>query len=233
MDWDMQSVRRVAREAALSAGNILLEGYSREIKISYKGTIDLVTEIDWASEKEIVRLIRSRFPEHSILGEEGGVLAGPGTERWIIDPLDGTTNYRHFRPSGGFVSVSDCPGVGTPSFPTGFSARLLWNWTGRIHPFPLCFNFSGTIARLPPISGLVSDRFRRMDRSFCHCPQPDTGWPAGRKSFSVCFLETTHPSIYMDCYTRDFGMDGLFLLGRLVGLVPFCPFDGAKTFSCV
>ena len=98
LDWDVQSVRRVAREAALSAGNILLEGYSREIRISYKGTIDLVTEIDWASEKEIIRHIRGRFPEHSILGEEGGVLAGPGTERWIIDPLDGTTNYTHHFP---------------------------------------------------------------------------------------------------------------------------------------
>ena len=98
LECNIQAVRRVARDAALSAGNILLEGYSREIKVSYKGKIDLVTEIDWASEKEIVRHIRGRFPDHSILGEEGGVIVGTGNERWVIDPLDGTTNYTHHFP---------------------------------------------------------------------------------------------------------------------------------------
>ncbi len=99
----MQTVRRVAKEAASSAGKILLDGYTREIKVSYKGSIDLVTEIDWASEKEIIRHIRRKFPDHSILGEEGGSVPGPGSERWVIDPLDGTTNYTHHFP---FFAIS-------------------------------------------------------------------------------------------------------------------------------
>jgi myo-inositol-1(or 4)-monophosphatase len=98
LEYGIQTVRRVAKEAALSAGNILLEGYAREIKVSYKGTIDLVTEIDWASEKEIIRHIRASFPDHSILGEEGGAVPGASNERWVIDPLDGTTNYTHHFP---------------------------------------------------------------------------------------------------------------------------------------
>ncbi|MHB8423442.1 MAG: inositol monophosphatase family protein [Leptospirales bacterium] len=94
----MMAVREVGREAVRKAGAILLEGYSREIRISFKGEIDLVTEVDWASEKEIIRVIHDSFPEHGILGEEGGSLPGPGSERWIIDPLDGTTNYTHHFP---------------------------------------------------------------------------------------------------------------------------------------
>lgn len=103
MGCDVQAVQKVAREAAIAAGKILLEGYTREIRISYKGDIDLVTEVDWASEKEIIRHIRQSFPDHSILGEEGGIVAGPGNGRWIIDPLDGTTNYTHHFP---FFAIS-------------------------------------------------------------------------------------------------------------------------------
>ena len=98
LEQEFQSVRNVGREAVRRAGVILLEGYSRDIKISYKGEIDLVTEVDWASEKEIIRVIHASFPRHGILGEEGGIVPGPGSERWIIDPLDGTTNYTHHFP---------------------------------------------------------------------------------------------------------------------------------------
>ncbi len=98
MAHELLSVRNVGREAVRKAGAILLEGYSRDIQVAYKGEIDLVTEIDWASEKEIIRVIQAAFPLHGVLGEEGGSVPGPGSERWIIDPLDGTTNYTHHFP---------------------------------------------------------------------------------------------------------------------------------------
>ncbi len=89
-----------AKETAVQAGNILLEKFGRRIHISKKGEIDLVTEADLASEKFIIERIKTRYPLHAILAEESGdaVLIGDGDWKWIIDPLDGTTNYAHGYP---------------------------------------------------------------------------------------------------------------------------------------
>jgi myo-inositol-1(or 4)-monophosphatase len=88
-----------AIQAARDAGMLLLEKFGRKITISKKGDINLVTEADLASEALIVERIRSYFPKHAILAEESGVTEVAGSEyRWIIDPLDGTTNYAHGYP---------------------------------------------------------------------------------------------------------------------------------------
>ncbi len=90
-----------AIETARQAGSILLEKFGRNIKISKKGEIDLVTEADLASEKAIIERIKSYYPKHSILAEESGEaisLDNANTWKWIIDPLDGTTNYAHGYP---------------------------------------------------------------------------------------------------------------------------------------
>ncbi len=89
-----------AIETAREAGQILLEKFGRKINISMKGDINLVTEADLASEKHIIEKIRSRYPKHSILAEESGEAIGidDATWKWIIDPLDGTTNYAHGYP---------------------------------------------------------------------------------------------------------------------------------------
>jgi len=89
-----------AIETAREAGEILLEKFGRKINISMKGDINLVTEADLASEKHIIEKIRSRYPKHSILAEESGeaIAAGDTQWKWIIDPLDGTTNYAHGYP---------------------------------------------------------------------------------------------------------------------------------------
>lgn len=64
------------------------------LNITEKSQNDFVTEVDNAAEKEIIRTIRAAFPEHAILAEESG-LQGVSDFQWIIDPLDGTTNYLH------------------------------------------------------------------------------------------------------------------------------------------
>jgi myo-inositol-1(or 4)-monophosphatase len=89
-----------AIETAREAGQILLEKFGRKININKKGEIDLVTEADLAWEKLIVEKIKSHYPKHSILAEESGeaVREGENTWKWIIDPLDGTTNYAHGYP---------------------------------------------------------------------------------------------------------------------------------------
>lgn len=85
----------VAREA----GVILREGLGREHQVAFKGTVDLVTEMDKRSEATIVGALTSRFPGHRIVAEEGsGPREGGSPYRWLIDPLDGTTNYAHGNP---------------------------------------------------------------------------------------------------------------------------------------
>lgn len=89
-----------AVETARAAGQLLLEKFGR-VTVSKKGDIDLVTEADLASEQMVIELIRSHYPKHSILAEESGdaiVLGGDQKWKWIIDPLDGTTNYAHGYP---------------------------------------------------------------------------------------------------------------------------------------
>jgi myo-inositol-1(or 4)-monophosphatase len=91
-----------AIQAARDAGRILSERYGRAIQITNKGDINLVTEADLAAELLIVERIRSHYPRHAILAEEAGEVEIAGSAeaeyKWIIDPLDGTTNYAHGYP---------------------------------------------------------------------------------------------------------------------------------------
>ena len=95
---EIDVIRRTAVAAAYEAGRILLDRFGRLHTVRKKGGIDLVTEADTASEESIVRTIRYAFPGHTILAEEGGELSGDDAFTWIVDPLDGTTNYAHHLP---------------------------------------------------------------------------------------------------------------------------------------
>ena len=90
-----------AIQTARDAGAILSDRLGRVLQVSNKGDIDLVTEADLASEKLIIERIKSHYPRHAILAEESGdthVIAGASDWKWIVDPLDGTTNYAHGYP---------------------------------------------------------------------------------------------------------------------------------------
>lgn len=87
-----------AVETAIEAGGILVSEFERPVKISYKGEVDLVTQADRRSEEAIVGRLRSYFPKHAIVSEEGGGQEGDARHRWIVDPLDGTTNFAHGYP---------------------------------------------------------------------------------------------------------------------------------------
>lgn len=88
-------------QTAREAGGVLIDRLGRA-RISTKGDIDLVTEADLAAEKLIIERIKSHYPRHAILAEESGASveldAGKSDWKWIIDPLDGTTNYAHGYP---------------------------------------------------------------------------------------------------------------------------------------
>jgi myo-inositol-1(or 4)-monophosphatase len=88
----------VAIEAAHEAGGILTTEFARPVDISYKGEVDIVTQADRRSEQAIVTLLRTRFPKHAIVAEEGGGSESDSPFRWHVDPLDGTTNFAHGYP---------------------------------------------------------------------------------------------------------------------------------------
>jgi myo-inositol-1(or 4)-monophosphatase len=85
-------------EAALAGGGVLEGYFGGDFRISFKGALNLVTEADLASEKEVVAILKRRFPGAAILAEEAGEERGDTGLRFIIDPLDGTTNFAHGYP---------------------------------------------------------------------------------------------------------------------------------------
>ena len=86
-------------EISKEAGEIISEGYGRNIHVDYKsGENNLVTEIDRASEKLITDFIKKKYPSHSILAEEGSGVERGSEYLWVVDPLDGTTNFAHKLP---------------------------------------------------------------------------------------------------------------------------------------
>ncbi len=92
-------IEQVGIQAALDAGRLLMERLRSGFKVAHKGEVDLVTEADLAAEKLIVSVLRDAFPDHAILAEENHSESDRGKYTWIIDPLDGTTNFAHGYPA--------------------------------------------------------------------------------------------------------------------------------------
>ena len=84
-----------AAEIAREAGALLATYFERRVAFELKGEFDLVTEADRASERLVVERLRTHFPTHRIVAEEGGGHECSSEYRWFVDPLDGTTNFAH------------------------------------------------------------------------------------------------------------------------------------------
>ncbi len=105
-DWRMkhngeafmdEDLKKTAIDCVQKGGAVLLDYYNKlqTLQVRSKGRFDYVTEADLAAQEIIVQLIRSRHPEHDILAEEGNSAPGQNASRWLVDPLDGTTNFIH------------------------------------------------------------------------------------------------------------------------------------------
>src|SRR5262245_14345249 len=87
-----------AINVARNAGALLRDKLGTAIEVNLKGDINLVTEVDLASERLIREAIATHYPRHQVLGEEEGLVETGSEYRWVVDPLDGTTNYAHGYP---------------------------------------------------------------------------------------------------------------------------------------
>jgi myo-inositol-1(or 4)-monophosphatase len=102
---DLDQAEEVALEAITASGRLVAERFDSEhsFTVNLKGPFDYVTDVDRSSEDLIVDIITRSFPDHNILAEERSGVALPSGPTWVIDPLDGTTNFIHSFP---FVAVS-------------------------------------------------------------------------------------------------------------------------------
>jgi len=96
----MQPLLNIAVRAARRAGDIIVRAIPRleAVEIQSKGRNDFVTEVDRAAEADIIETIRRLHPDHAFLAEESGASSNQSDVVWIIDPLDGTTNFMHGNP---------------------------------------------------------------------------------------------------------------------------------------
>lgn len=99
-----------AIRVAQDAGRLLRDRVGTRIDIDHKGSINLVTDVDLASERLIREAISTHYPRHEILAEEGGLSESGSEYRWIVDPLDGTTNYAHGYPVFCVSIALECKG---------------------------------------------------------------------------------------------------------------------------
>lgn len=95
MNETVSDILIIVEVIARRAGAVLLEGYGNVRHIQQKGVIDLVTEFDRRSEDVIVSFLQQEFPDHAILAEESGPNKTISEYQWVIDPIDGTTNFAH------------------------------------------------------------------------------------------------------------------------------------------
>jgi myo-inositol-1(or 4)-monophosphatase len=91
-----EQLMEVARQAAELAAAVLREAFTRPRTVHHKGAIDLVTDADLASERVLVEFFRTQRPRDAVVAEEGSGHGDKGAAvTWVVDPLDGTTNYAH------------------------------------------------------------------------------------------------------------------------------------------
>jgi histidinol phosphatase-like enzyme (inositol monophosphatase family) len=117
---ELKEVLNFAVDAAREAGEITLRYFRREVETRLKGKDNFVTQADVEAEEYLRRRINERFPDDSIIGEEGGESAGVSARRWIIDPIDGTYSFVHGVPFYGVllgVEIEGDPSVGVINMP--------------------------------------------------------------------------------------------------------------------
>jgi len=173
---NLDEIEETALEAHRRAGEILRRHFRRLDRVDFKGDdyANLITVADKASEDEILRAIRSRFPDHSFLAEESGESGANGADgshvssRWIIDPLDGTTNYAHGLPIYSISIAFEHEGkvvfgsVSNPQWDEIYTARL--GGGARLNGRPIRVTSNPTLRTGLVVTGFPYDRRERADR---------------------------------------------------------------------
>lgn len=154
---------------ARGAGEILRAGYHQQNPVDYKGTIDLVTEVDRQSEAYLLEAIAGKFSEHRVVAEETGGLEGSGECVWYIDPLDGTTNFAHKLPIFSIsIAFTDSEGLNLgvvydPMRDEMFAAER--GKGARMNDAPIGVGVTSGLCNSLVVTGFPYDRFENPDNN--------------------------------------------------------------------
>jgi myo-inositol-1(or 4)-monophosphatase len=193
---DMELVKRVGIAAAYKGGNVLRSHYGKIAKIDKKGAIDLVTEADTESEKVIIETIKTLFPDHTILAEESGLNMGESDHQWIVDPLDGTTNFAHelrlFSISIAFAQRGETA-VGIVFIPeTGEMFTAVKDSGADLNGRPISVSNSKTVSESLLITGFpynANDVLNPLMTRFANCLKASQGVRRlGSAAIDLCFV---------------------------------------------
>jgi myo-inositol-1(or 4)-monophosphatase len=173
MALDLVAAADLAESLARRSGPILVEALQRPREVSYKGVVDLVTEFDKQSEKMIVGGILDAYPDHHIVGEEGGGQGAPietAPYRWYIDPLDGTSNFAHgiphFAVSIALAGPDDRPLMGIVFDPNrGEMFRAIKGQGATLNGKPMRVSAIPDISQAAMVTGFPHDRWTNPDNN--------------------------------------------------------------------
>jgi myo-inositol-1(or 4)-monophosphatase len=193
---NLERVKTVGIGAAYDGGRVLRSFLGKIKTPDHKGAIDLVTEADLGSEKVIIETIRKAFPDHAILAEESGMAGENSGGRWIIDPLDGTTNYTHQLGLFGVSIAFEMEGkiaVGIVLNPvTGELFTAVQGQGAQLNGSPIHVSETRLISESLLVTGFpynFCEIFQETMRRFCNCQKASQGVRRlGSAALDLCFL---------------------------------------------
>ncbi len=224
--------------AARAAGRIQRERFGTGVRVEHKGAIDLVTEVDLACERAIREVLARLAPGTAVLGEEEGA-TGEGADRWLVDPLDGTTNYAHGFPVFGASVAWEAGGrvrlgaIYDPLRDELFSARE--GHGAFLNGRPLRCSGTGSLGDALLATGFPYDRavHPRNYREFCHLTQLTRGVRrAGAAALDLAYVAAGRLDGFWEPALKPWDLAaGMLLVTEAGGAVsgyrgePFTPYD--------
>jgi myo-inositol-1(or 4)-monophosphatase len=193
---DLEFVKRIGIAAAYKGGSVLQSYRGRVSIVNKKGAIDLVTEADTGSEKAIIETISNAFPDHAILAEESGLKEGEKDFTWIVDPLDGTTNFAHqldlFSISIAFAVEKDIV-IGIVLVPTtGELFTAMKGHGAALNGRPVKVSDAETVSESLLVTGFPYDKITIHDpliKRFSNCLKASQGIRRlGSAALDLCFV---------------------------------------------
>jgi myo-inositol-1(or 4)-monophosphatase len=211
MPLDLQAMLNTVEALARQAGAILLQYYEQPRQSNSKSTsIDLVTEADNASEHFIVGALRAAFPDHHVVGEEGGGYGPPADQsayHWYVDPLDGTTNFAHRFPIFSVsIALSDPdlnPILGVVYCPTmGELFKGIRGQGATLNGRPLRVSLTARLAEALVVTGFPYNQWTAEDNNierFGHFARRTQGARrVGSAALDLCYVAAGRCDVYWE-----------------------------------
>lgn len=230
---DIAALQRTAVKAALQGAAELKTHFGKLSSVTKKGRIDLVTQADLASEAKIIEVIRTRYPGHAILAEESGGSGGRAPIRWVIDPLDGTTNYAHGLPIFGISIAVEAAGettVGVVMSPLGGELFTAIKGQGSyLNDRPIQVSTSSPVSESLLITGFPyewGDRQATIIGRFERCVTAARGVRRlGAAALDLCYLACGRADAYWEDQLKPWDTAAGTLIAREAGAI-VTNFDG-------